>query len=280
LFRWSLPEGSGTTDKDLDASKLLGNKTAADGAQVSCGGQLAAPPMIGLTVSECAKACNVLAPSSADNYCVAFQHFKLDNLLDAKDNKEVIGGYGPLEDSWGERPPPPPTVFDADSEDGWSWYYQHAYYDELAAGLTKNNETAYGDPKNTTELVYSYYYEDILHSPDGINETWQLHGQGLDREGGGSYDGYEDGSGQAGGFEMYTYPLCFLLSDLKEIAKYNCEYGKEWRDCADSPADWYEAGRQAITCEWHAYSPEFCPKKWFRGYDASYAMDVCGGSRY
>jgi len=62
----------------------------------TCTGELAAEPLMGVTVAECAEVCNTEAPSSADNYCVAFQHFYMGGMTaelvtDSSSDKEETG---------------------------------------------------------------------------------------------------------------------------------------------------------------------------------------------
>jgi hypothetical protein len=47
------------------------------GVQSTCEGTLAAEPLVGLTMGECAAACDNLALKSDDNYCIAFNHYNV-----------------------------------------------------------------------------------------------------------------------------------------------------------------------------------------------------------
>jgi len=47
------------------------------GVQSTCEGVLAAEPLVGLSMGECAAACDNLALKSEDNYCIAFNHYNV-----------------------------------------------------------------------------------------------------------------------------------------------------------------------------------------------------------
>jgi len=47
------------------------------GVQSTCDGELAAEPLVGLSMMECAAACNNHAVKSDDDYCIGFQHYNV-----------------------------------------------------------------------------------------------------------------------------------------------------------------------------------------------------------
>jgi hypothetical protein len=48
--------------------------------QMSCNGDLATNPIIGVTAAECAAICDTVHPASSDNYCVAVGHYKMSQM--------------------------------------------------------------------------------------------------------------------------------------------------------------------------------------------------------
>ena len=234
-------------------AELERNVTSARGAQTSCAGAVAAAPVIGLTVSQCAEACDRLAPASADNHCVAFSHYAFEGLADVPPASE--SWYGPLSAVASYQARNLLTAPGADSlavPGAYPYYYSPGARQNMLDSADEPNRTEAYYEAQAGAVAHYYYYE-------AVNGYYYR-----------ATEFAHDGGG-----ELFVYPLCFLLREVGEVVEYDCAFGEEWKDCTDEPRDWHEAGRKAINCEWHAYSPEFCPRELYRGYDGTFAKQAC-----
>jgi len=253
------------------------------GKQTTCGGALAAEPIIGLSVTECAEACNINAPASADDFCVAFNHYELTFMAGSVDLSDEFarGWYGPLadHDHWyfgqmdevGEGGVDMTTYsffdffdffdffFFSDSFSGgysysWGWWYY--YWADWFYYYGGSYWWYYGDYYYFQNYYYFYYY-------------WEAS----------DYYYYSEADSATGSAEVYVYPICLLLKEVEHVYNYNCDYGEEWKTCEDTE-NWHEDGYPTYNCEWYAYNLDYCHKEYYVGWDGEYAHSgccACGG---
>lgn len=94
------------------------------GVQSTCEGELAAEPLVGLSMGECAAACDNLALKSEDNYCIAYNHYNVRDqgtlcylLMSVKEIWKYNCKYGT---EWGSCDHSPETA-SADVQDDFGY---------------------------------------------------------------------------------------------------------------------------------------------------------------
>jgi len=246
--------------------------TTAAGAQTTCGGALAAKPMMGLSVSECAEACNMNAPMSADDFCVAFNHYELtfSANIDLEDEYSR-GWYGPMADhtEWyfGQY-----YDIGSSTEAAYSYsFFDFFFFSDFFQAYSYSWGWWYYEGMNYWFYYYGgsdwWYYGDYYYFW-GYYYAWYYYWEPTE-----NYYYYEDDSAK-GSAEVYVYPICLLLTEVEHVYNYNCDYGEEWKTCEDT-AGWHEDGYPTYDCEWYAYNLDYCHREYYVGWDGEYAHQAC-----